>query len=185
MGSLGMEGAACSWHIPKGWIWERSSSAHLPWATEQSPQCQSRDRGSKAGWGGHSNSIGGGSSCCALRGCWSQPFTCLGVPWTCWENWLLSLQQGGSNMFSKLSVKRGKLSHDVQCRQQVSVWVPEPLSSPPAHVTSPHAGKGKLISWYFAWAGLLFLPGDMLAQTPCQQLGSPTDPATPPASLGV
>lgn len=75
--------------------------------------------------------------------------------------------------------QRGKLSHGVQRRQQLSlsVWVPEPLSSPPAHVTSPHAGKGKLRRRDFTWAGLLSLAGDMLAQTPCQQLGCPTHPA--------
>lgn len=53
MGSLGREGS-----IPKGWSWERSSSAHLPWATVEIPH--SRDRGSKTGWGGHSNNIDGG-----------------------------------------------------------------------------------------------------------------------------
>lgn len=174
MGSLGRDEAACSRCIPKGWSWERSSSAHLPWATVQTPQ--SRDGAARPAGAGTAITLVGGSSCCALRGCWSRPFTCLGVPWTCWENWLLLLQQGGSNMFSKLSVKRGKLSHDVQCRQQVSVWVPEPLSSPPAHVTSSHAGKGKLIRRYFTWAGLLSLAGNMLAQTPQSAAGVPHRP---------
>lgn len=64
-------------------------------------------------------------------------------------------------------------------RQRVSVWVHEPLSSPPAHVTSSHAGRRKLLSRYFTWPGLLSPVGDMLTQTPCQQLGSSTDPATP------
>lgn len=73
------------------------------------------------------------------------------------------------------AIKRGKLSHGVQRRQQVSVWVPEPLSLSPAHVTSSHAGKGKLISRSFTCPGLLSLAGDMLAQTPCH----PTDPAIP------
>lgn len=141
MGSVGGEGTACSWCIPKGWSWERSSSAHLPWATVPTPQCQSRDRSSEAVWGGGSDNVGGGSSCCALRRCWSRPFTCLGVPWTCWENWLLSLQQAGSDLLSKPSVKRGKLSHGVRCRQQVSVWVPEPPSSALLHVASLRAGR--------------------------------------------
>lgn len=185
MGSVDREGTACSWCIPKGWSWERSSSAHLPWATVPTPRCQSRDRSSKAVWGGGSDNVGGGSSCYALRGCWSRPFTCLGVPRTCWENWPLSLQQAGSDLLSKLSVKRGKLSHSVQRRQQVLVWVPELLSSAPAHVTPLRAGKGKLIRRCFTGAGLLSLAGDMLAQTFCSSWGPPQALSPLPAPPGV
>lgn len=127
----------------------------------------------------------GGSSCCALRGRGSRPCPCLGSPTDSLAEPAAFIAARRVKPALKAVSQKGETESRLAAQAAGLGLVPEPLSSPLALVTSLHAGKGKLRGRCFTWAGLLSPAGDTLAQTPCQQLGSPTDPATPSTPRGV
>lgn len=120
---MGRKGRPVPGASTEGWSCDQPSSASLLWAAVPAPRPASDQSKDRSGWGGDSNSAGGGKSQQFLM--WTEemllpcPFPARGSHRPAGRIGLVSVQQAGRvrPVLEALMMERGKLRHSRQGRQ--------------------------------------------------------------------